>query len=479
MTEKQGQISRPLFGLLLAILCIKVVFLFADPRPSYFFGDSATYLATATIKAIPPDRSFLYGLFIRKTAYHWHSLQSLIWIQVLISALAAWLVSLTLIRIFSLKLSLAAAAGILCAVEPLQLLAERYVLTESCANFLFALHLFLVLEYVRSGRLRFLLPAQLAGVLLIGFRISFLPLVLLDSVLPPFLWGASMGSKARRMAAVGAHLFLALVVSQSLLTIYKQWYGSLIPREPSLFYEPGAFLVATFSPLIEPEDFPEPTRREAIFRNSPYDRHDLLSRAAQHFVEGGLWPNILKEFPDEKRANELAEATAIHAVLRQPAATARLASQTFLEYFDRGVLQRELVSDEGAENLMNADVKDWLQRLYGVADPKDYELSTVKKWHLLASPWYWFILCTLPVWALLLLVFPSGRSDHWPALIVCILAGLLFFGDAILLVDHPTPRFLTSAAWLTLLMTALATSFLLRRIRTRPWAMSAIARHSE
>jgi hypothetical protein len=450
---KPGTISRPLFGLLIAILCIKAVFLFADSRPSYFFGDSATYLATATIKSIPPDRSFLYGLFIRKTAYHWHSLRSLIWIQALISALAAWLVSLTLIRIFSVKIYLAAAAGILCAVEPLQLLSERYVLTESCANFLFALHLLLVLEYVRSGRIRFLLPAQAAGVLLTAFRISFLPLVLLDSVLPPLLWAASTSTKTWRIAVAGAHLFLALVVSQSLLTIYKQWYGLLIHREPALFYEPGAFLVATFSPLIEPEDFPEPSRREAVFRNSPYDRHDLLSRAAQHFVEGGLWPNILKEFPDAKQANEVAEATAIHAVLRQPAATARLATQTFLEYFDTGVLERELFSDEGAENRMDANIRDWLKRGYGVADPKDYELSTVKKWHLLAKPWYWLILCTLPVWALLLFVFPS---DDRPALIVCVLAGLLFFGDAILLVDHPTPRFLTSAAWLTLLMAGLA-----------------------
>jgi len=35
MIEPRGKISRPLFGLLLAILCIKAVFLVADSRPSY------------------------------------------------------------------------------------------------------------------------------------------------------------------------------------------------------------------------------------------------------------------------------------------------------------------------------------------------------------------------------------------------------------------------------------------------------------
>src|SRR5262249_12216613 len=116
--------SRILFYTLLGILFIKGVFLLVDSRPSYFFGDSGVYLATATIKRIPSDRSFLYGLLIRKTAYRTHSLQTIIWIQTLLSAASAWLLSFTLVKIFSTRRWLAVGAGILCAVEPLQLLAE-------------------------------------------------------------------------------------------------------------------------------------------------------------------------------------------------------------------------------------------------------------------------------------------------------------------------------------------------------------------
>ena len=60
---------------LTGILAIKVLVLFADGHPGYFFGDSATYLATAAFRWIPPDRSFLYGLLIRKLAYRFHCLQ--------------------------------------------------------------------------------------------------------------------------------------------------------------------------------------------------------------------------------------------------------------------------------------------------------------------------------------------------------------------------------------------------------------------
>src|SRR5262249_22581654 len=130
--------TKTLFYTSLGILLIKAAFLAVDPRPSYFFGDSIAYLATATIKYIPPDRSFLYGLFIRKTAYQWPSLQAFIWMQVVFSAFAAWLLSFVLAKVFSVRNVLAAMAGILCAIEPLQLLAERYILTECCVNFLFA-----------------------------------------------------------------------------------------------------------------------------------------------------------------------------------------------------------------------------------------------------------------------------------------------------------------------------------------------------
>jgi len=145
--------SRQAFYTLLAIVCIKGVLFFVDSQPAYFLGDSEAYLATATAKYIPPDRSVLYGLLIRRIAYRAHSLEAMIVLQVAISAIAAWLLYFALKNMFAVRPSLAALFGILCSVEPLQLLAERYVLTESCANFLFVVHFALALLYIRLGRL--------------------------------------------------------------------------------------------------------------------------------------------------------------------------------------------------------------------------------------------------------------------------------------------------------------------------------------
>ncbi len=102
---------RHFFFVFLAILAVKLIFLFLDSTPAYFLGDSASYLATATIDWIPPDRSFLYGFFVRLVALQTHSLAVLVWVQALLSAVAAWLLCVGLRRLFRVRFFIAAAFG--------------------------------------------------------------------------------------------------------------------------------------------------------------------------------------------------------------------------------------------------------------------------------------------------------------------------------------------------------------------------------
>lgn len=436
------------FYVFLAILFIKSILLIADSQPGYFLGDSEAYLATATIKYVPADRSVLYGLLLRRVALRAHSLERVIVLQALLSAIAAWLLFLALKHIFGVRFRVAALFAILCSIEPLQLLSERYVLTEACATFLFAVHFVLALLHVQRGRLWSLVGAQVIGVLLVAFRISLLPLVLIDSVLVPLL-------SPRRMRVAIAYLGVSIVVSQGLLGIYKNWYGKQIHREAAVFYTDGAFLVTDFAPLIEPEDFPVPAKRDAIFSNLLYDRHDPSTRAKQHFWEGGLWPNIEKEIPDARQANDAARATAIHALMRQPFGTLRLGLSMFFQYFDTRQLRIWLVQDEGSagDAEMKEQTKDWLWNLYGVSDTRQYRMSPTKRWHIVAEPWYWAILFALILSPLLFMVRPAADRR---LLVLCTIASFLFFAGATLLVDRPTARFLTSAAWMVLLLLPLA-----------------------
>jgi hypothetical protein len=65
------------------------------------------------------------------------------------------------------------------------------------------------------------------------------------------------------------------------------------------------------------------------------------------------------------------------------------------------------------------------------------------------SQWYWVILCSLGLSPLILLAYPTA---DWPPLIFTVVVALLFLVGATFIVDRPTPRFLTSADWIVLLL---------------------------
>ncbi len=71
--------------------------------------------------------------------------------------------------------------------------------------------------------------------------------------------------------------------------------------------------------------------------------------------------------------------------------------------------------------------KTWIQQFYGVPDPKAYELSLTKRWHLAAYPWYWVILCTLLGSPLVLLIC---RRRERPVMILCVATALIFLVGA-------------------------------------------------
>jgi len=76
---------------------------------------------------------------------------------------------------------LAFAAGILCALEPIQLLYERYVMAEAVSLFVFALYLVAIFRYLQQPRLTMLSLVQLLGVTAVSLRLSFLPVVLVNA----------------------------------------------------------------------------------------------------------------------------------------------------------------------------------------------------------------------------------------------------------------------------------------------------------
>src|SRR5664279_1049497 len=121
----------------LFIVLLKLFLLSLDPLPKMFIGDSACYIATALVGWIPDDRSYFYGFLIRFVSLYTESLTPLLLLQSLISALTALLLAYTCRSIFGLSARSACILGLVCALDPFQLVWERYVMTETVSLFFY------------------------------------------------------------------------------------------------------------------------------------------------------------------------------------------------------------------------------------------------------------------------------------------------------------------------------------------------------
>ena len=179
--------TKPLLCIFLVVAACKFAFYLADPYPSFHFGDSGAYLATALVKWIPPDRSFTYGFLLRPLVLNSPALGPVVALQIAASGAASVILGMLLLRCFGAKPAFAIAFACLCAFEPLQLMSERFVMTEAFATFGFALYLWAALSFLRTGQISTLIAVQVLGVVLISLRYSFLPLVLILAVALPIL----------------------------------------------------------------------------------------------------------------------------------------------------------------------------------------------------------------------------------------------------------------------------------------------------
>jgi hypothetical protein len=186
------------------IFALKLLLLWVDSTPKLFLGDSGAYIWTALTGWIPSDRSYFYGYLVRWLAVWPHGFGPLLLSQMLVSAVTAIVFTLICSRFFRMSNRLCFLFGFLCALDPCQLVWERYVMTETFSLLVYMLVLYWSLAYLRDRRLWQLAVVQALSVLLIGFRMSFLlvvegctillPLIILPTVsrhtctMPELIW---------------------------------------------------------------------------------------------------------------------------------------------------------------------------------------------------------------------------------------------------------------------------------------------------
>ena len=325
--------------------------LFSGPDPEVLFRGLGLLHLVGHNESNYKDRSFTYGYVIWVLTWFAPSLTPVLLLQLAASGGSALLLAYGLLRYFDVRPLIVTVSTILCALEPIQLLYERYVMTEALSLLLFALSLVAAMKYLDRPRLMTLLWVQLLGIALVSFRVSFLPFVVINTVVLPLLTvpagrcrrvsedRLSNGAgnwKARARPAllvVFVHLAISIGMAVTFHGAYKQLYSGLTGHPTNYNAWEGFFLLATWAPIVEPRDFPTPALRSAVFDQPLFNLKNRHLREEQLFRDDGLCGRIRSLLGTEE-GSQVAKRTAINAFKRAPLEVLKLSCRNFMDFFD-------------------------------------------------------------------------------------------------------------------------------------------------
>ena len=454
------------------VLAIKVLLLWLDPTPKLFMGDSGSYIRTALIGSIPRDRSYFYGYLVRWLAVWPHSFTPLLVIQALASGATAIVFTLICSRFFEMSNRLSFLFGLLCALDPCQLVWERYVMTETFSLFVYVLVLYWSLAYLRDRRLWQLAVVQALSVLLIGFRMSYLLVVQACTILLPLIAFARCGVPALRNRS-GArapeagvlktgltHVVASIAMMFVMHGAYKQANGWLSNRQPAYLYDAGAHLAAVWAPALQPSDATDSRFRDLIANGHQFKIDDPTLRNAQHFGQGFLidrWREIEK---DRRKSDRIARETAMNALRRRPLQIAGLALKTYMGYWGIASIQSYARENLGGVDLTDDQIKMLAQKFhFAIVKRITSQPLSLLQWYFVRAWPYYLILVVSP----LVCAFATWLSrDRSFALFLFIHASILMVVITALS-PQACIRYLQPISVLTLLSIAICVDWRARR----------------
>ena len=415
-----------------------------------------------------PDGSLLTGHFCDGYVIRWsslwtESLTSLLILQAFLGAVTAILVTIICRSIFGLASRLSYLFGLLCSLDPLELVWQRYVMTETVSLFFYVLVLLFSFLYLKQRRLWQLALLQILSVFLISFRMSYLLVVQISAFLLPliaflpeirvaFRKRSSALLKASGLKSVGLHLTFSILLMFFLLQGYRQLNGRLAGREPAFLHKSGLSLLTTWAPVLKPTDSPDPRLSELIANGDRFRLYDLTLRDGQLYSPGGLVDRWTQIEPNARISDQLAKQTALNALLRRPMGVATLGAKTFLHYWNFGHIRRQAKLELGkvGNNWPN-------KRTWNVAphfhlsppppgDAKRYTL--LQRYFLRSQPYYYIVL--LSPFACVGLIFLV--SEGYVSLLL--LHSWILFGTVTILSKVASVRYLQPLSLLTILIFA-------------------------
>jgi hypothetical protein len=447
----------------LLILALNFILLAFDPLPKLFMGDSGTYLWTALSGWIPPDRSFLYGYVIRWSSLWTESLTSLLILQAFLGAVTAILVTIICQSIFGLPSRLSYFFGFLCSLDPLQIVWQRYVMTETVSLFSYVFMLLFSFLYLRQRRLWQLAVLQILSVFVISFRMSYLLVVQMSALFLPLIAflpeiraavrkHSSTLLEASGLKSAGSHLVFSILVMFVLQQGYRQLNGRLAGREPAYLHDSGLAILTTWAPALKPTDSSDPRLAELIAEGDQFRLNDIRLRDRQLYASGYLVDRWKQIEPNATVLNRVAKQTALHALWRRPLGVATLGARTFLGYWDFERIHRQ------AKRELGKALNNWPKKsTWNVAThfrlspppPKDAKRYTLLQRYFLRSQPYYYVVLLSP-FACVGLIFLV--SEGYVSLLL--LHSWILFGTVTILSKAASVRYLQPMSLLTILILA-------------------------
>ena len=451
--------------LLLAIMAVKAGLYWLDPDIGFFFGDSASYLFTAVSEWIPPDRSYSYGFIVRYLTWDNSFLGLLVISQILSSVAVCLLVAIILTRFLNCSPPIAAVAALLCTVEPVQLLYERFLMAENISLFAFTLFLFSILSYLRRGQLLWLCLAAFVGMLAVSLRTAYLPVVGGCSVLA-VLYHATFGvTAAGAGAGIGARLWPKIIAGVAHLAVFLTLFINVYALERSVVKYPQSpyFLVAAWAPMLAADDFPMDPLLSELTRDLPCTLADSNERVAQLWIEGCLIDRIKKHFDDPEQSLAYSSELAGRILRHDPVAMIRLAEDNWLQDWHEDTLIYILDLDIGRHPPTPDDFVELVKKNFD---------QDVTSWHVKSSitrDWYhngywWYHWLQIAPFVLLLWWVLSRRRTS-PASLIIAAASLSLLVVVTATVTIESMRFYHGIAWLSIIALGSMIDLSLRRIR--------------
>ena len=446
------------------MIAVKAAWLAVDRDPAVFLGDSESYLATALEGWIPPDRSFVYGYILRPFAVWTGSLAPVVYLQSLLGAGAGIILAWLLIGCFAVPAWLGFTMAVLWgATEPLALMLERHVLAEACALFVLAVFMGVGCRYLANGRVRWLILANVLSTVLVSLRTVYIPVsISLAIILPLLVRGPAEAVQGRNASSGRSRLMLiglSLVTVFGFHQLYKVAFGQLAGRPPAYQTADGLFLLATWSPLVIADDFPDRDSGHSVMRDA--SRCAGRTREAARWQSGCLIDTLVRQSGSDYVANKTARTTAMNIAKRVPLDVIRLTIGTWKDYLSPDRLRAAAHQDRPNGPLPARAANLLRERFDVIVEPSQGATTSTDRWFFSSTSWYVF-LASSPLVALAALGFAQPgirRPLLLVAAVIIVLLGATVAGSL-----RVSPRFLHPVAWLVMIPVAvLASSFRGRR----------------